>query len=52
MKQKIPKITLSAMTISGAIFGPTLSSSKYLTKPAPADFIIFLCHKYHVKIIE
>ena len=48
MKQKIPKITLSAMTISGAIFGPTLSSSKYLTKP----FIIFFCHRYHVKIIE
>ena len=35
MKQKIPKITVIAMTISGAIFGPTLSSSKYLTKPAP-----------------
>ena len=38
MKQKIPKITLSAMTISGAIFGPTLSSSKYLTKPISINY--------------
>ena len=42
MKQKIPKITEIAMTISGAIFGPTLSSSKYLTKPAPLIGMLIL----------
>ena len=42
MKQKIPKITVIAITISGAIFGPTLSSSKYLTKPAPLIGMLIL----------
>ncbi len=34
-KQNIAKIIVKTITCSGESFGPKLSSSKYLTKPAP-----------------
>ncbi len=42
IKQKIPRTSVNATTCSGAILGPTLSSSKYLTKPAPLIGMLIL----------